>query len=154
MSETTPSSRSTKIPLGVLPPNAGSICVRFEGTRHALESFEMLFFLNLPQEEIKSLDMLFFLSRPQEERHAAMTESPHFVDSLFMYGLGTPQYAGERAPETAPFDMSIDISPEMVANVGRGHPMELTLIVVAPDGRLLEPSAMQFKTVSVEALPK
>jgi hypothetical protein len=122
-----------RIPVGSLPAGGRGLRVRLHGVRHSPASFELQFYLNLPREQADTASM----------------QSPHYAGSTTMYGLGEPGFADEALPETAPFDMAVDIDPGVVEKARRGGENELTMVLVSPDGSRLDPSLVRFEGLTV-----
>lgn len=128
-----PLSQAATFALDGVPASGGGLNVRLHGVRHAAESFEILFFLNLPE----------------GQEAGAAHDSPHFAGSLFMYGLGAPEAEDEHAPDTAPFDMELAVPPDVVERAARAGTNQLAWIARTPDGRHVDTGKLQLKGLSI-----
>lgn len=120
-----------RIALGELPP--GGLRVRLGDVPWTDESFQLLAFLNLPDEQLD----------------AAAIDDPRFAGAFFMYG------AGERSDPEQRISLAgaIPVEPELIARAGRTARNELVLIPFDLAGRRLEEMPVEISGVDLEPLP-
>lgn len=120
-----------RIELGDLPP--AGLRVRLGDVPWTDASFQLLAFLNLPDEGLDTADM----------------DDPRFAGAFFMYGAGERSDPGRRISLAG----AIPVRPELIARAGRAGRNELVLVPFDLAGRRLDEMPVEVSGIDLEPLP-
>jgi hypothetical protein len=125
------------IPLGSLAADGERLHVEISDAEVVPESFEVMFFLNVP---------------PGEAERAGPGH-PRYLGSVTMFGsggFGGYESAGE--PELGAQNLSTDLMRAPDPEAARSDDNHLTVVLMAPDGTILSPDVLKAGSVTVKPM--
>jgi hypothetical protein len=128
------------IPVGSLPAGGRRLHVEMKDTKVAPDSFEVMFFLNLPPDEAER----------------AGPDHPRYLGSLTMFGSGGGGYGDfGYAPEQEMGDVQLttDLMEPTDPAAARPDGNQLTVVLMGLDGSVVSPEKLKVGSLSVKPVP-